>query len=297
MIIHSGVMNSKLIYILTLVIIFAPLAVSAQFVPMVGIPGVSAEGGVGSYINALYRLAISVAAFLAVIRLIMAGVKYMMTDVIPNKQSAKADIKNSLLGLLIVIGAALILQTINPNLRVFSVFEELDNVCDEANGSCTTPAIPTGSSGGGTGVRNANPNTGETTLFTQTCPPITSDDGSTIGFNCESSRNSCNLLGGREEIIAGNTFHCYGSQSGNTTNTSPSSSGITYRGQTIDTSVVYRVNDPGDPSLGLSVGENHNQPIQIIGVSNDLIQVREVGSGREYGIGCALILPEIPGCN
>ena len=89
-----------------------------DFVPLVGIPGIDADTlSTTAYINALYILAMSVAAFIAVVRLIMAGLKYIMSDVVTNKESAKKDIKNSLIGLLIVFGAVLILETINPQLK------------------------------------------------------------------------------------------------------------------------------------------------------------------------------------
>src|SRR6056297_1632683 len=86
------------------------------FVPLIGIPGLSADQyGISGYINALYLLSISVAAFLAVGMLILAGFKYMLTDVVTQKEEAKKDIRGAVIGLLIVIAAVLILnlQTVN----------------------------------------------------------------------------------------------------------------------------------------------------------------------------------------
>lgn len=91
------------------------------FVPLIGIPGLDATGyNVNEYVNILYILAISIAAFLAVVRLIFAGLKYMFTDVVPTKSSAKKEIRNAFLGLLIVVGAVLILNTINPQLTTLT---------------------------------------------------------------------------------------------------------------------------------------------------------------------------------
>jgi hypothetical protein len=100
-----------------------PLTMLAQdareegFIPLIGIPGLDGGGyNINNYLNILYVLAISVAAFLAVLRLVLAGFKYMFTDVVPQKDQAKRDIRGALVGLLVVLGAVLILNTINPQL-------------------------------------------------------------------------------------------------------------------------------------------------------------------------------------
>ena len=69
-----------------------------------------------SYVNALYRASIAIAALLVVLRLILAGVKYIFSEIITNKQEAKKEIMGSLLGLLVILAAVTLLQTINPNL-------------------------------------------------------------------------------------------------------------------------------------------------------------------------------------
>ncbi len=68
------------------------------------------------FVTALYQMAIGLAAVLVVIRLIMAGAKYMLSEVVSSKGDAKEDIKSALLGLLIILSAVLILGTINPKL-------------------------------------------------------------------------------------------------------------------------------------------------------------------------------------
>lgn len=91
---------------------------SSSYTPMVDIPGVTPGTGSSftSYVNALYGIAIVAAALLAVIRLVIAGAKYMMSDVVTTKGQAISDIQGSLIGLLIIISAVVILQTINPRL-------------------------------------------------------------------------------------------------------------------------------------------------------------------------------------
>ena len=110
---------------IALLLLTAPsISLAAQntndFIPLVGIPFI--QNGhvstIGDYVNAFYYAAISVAAMLAVMKIIIAGVKYITTDIAPTKGQAKKDIRGAIIGLLIVVGAVLILRTINPNLTV-----------------------------------------------------------------------------------------------------------------------------------------------------------------------------------
>ncbi len=110
-------MNYKTL--LLFIILVAPLSALAQgYVSLVSIPGVSdpTGGGFNDYINALYVLSISIAALLAVIKIIIAGVKWMLSDVVTSKQEAKSDIWGATIGLLVVISAVLVLNVINPQL-------------------------------------------------------------------------------------------------------------------------------------------------------------------------------------
>tara|TARA_B100000745_G_scaffold63805_1_gene37709 strand:+ start:399 stop:1097 length:699 start_codon:yes stop_codon:yes gene_type:complete len=92
---------------------------------MVGLPFEPAGNDkIETYLQALYRLAIGIAAMLAVLRLVLAGAKYILSDVVTKKEDAKKDIRTSIIGLLIVLSAVLILETINPalnNLRVLDL--------------------------------------------------------------------------------------------------------------------------------------------------------------------------------
>ena len=85
------------------------------------------EGGFSGYLNNIYLMAISVAALLAVVKIIIAGVKYMLTDIVTSKEEAKKDIRTSLLGLIIIMSVVLILNVINPNLTSFDLkFKKLN---------------------------------------------------------------------------------------------------------------------------------------------------------------------------
>ncbi|MES2966900.1 MAG: hypothetical protein V4668_03870 [Patescibacteria group bacterium] len=113
-------MKSKLSFLVALFLFLLPSALFAgEFQTIVGIPGiptVTSEGGLNAYINALYRLSISIAALLAVIKIVAAGAKYMLSDIITHKEDAKKDIQGALIGLLIVIAAVIILNTVNSDL-------------------------------------------------------------------------------------------------------------------------------------------------------------------------------------
>jgi hypothetical protein len=120
-------MKSKLfIFIFTLAA--TPLVTMAGggegFTPLIGIPGLDNTNSFDSYVDALYALAISIAALVAVVKIVLAGAKYMMDDIVTHKSEAKEDIKNALIGLLIIIGAVIILNTINSDLTNLSINAE-----------------------------------------------------------------------------------------------------------------------------------------------------------------------------
>ncbi len=119
-----------------------PILTQAQgYSPLVGIPGVDPNvNDFDTYINTLYALSISIAALLAVIKIVIAGVKWMMTDVVTSKSEAKKDIQGALLGLLIVLGAVLIITVINPD--ILDVNLNLDKASTQTSSgtSGTSPA-------------------------------------------------------------------------------------------------------------------------------------------------------------
>ena len=115
--------------------ILAPTLVFAQnqpFVPLTGVPGVDPNTDtLEPYIKALYFLSIGLASALAVIKIIMAGVKYMLSDVVTDKGKAKSDIRSALIGLLLILGAVTILNEINPNLTNLHILRNADPVSIE----------------------------------------------------------------------------------------------------------------------------------------------------------------------
>lgn len=160
---------------LSLLTLHAPLVAFAKgvYTPLVGIPGVSPTSDFNTYINALYLLSISVAALLAVIKIVIAGVKWMMTDVVTSKGEAKKDIQGALIGLLIVLAAVLILNVINPKLT--NVNLQIDQV----------PAVQ-GSGNNGTTGTSYQPQPGDHTIA---LPQATPTERKTM---CEQiDKNTC----------------------------------------------------------------------------------------------------------
>jgi hypothetical protein len=65
------------------------------------------------YIKGIVRLMIGLAGVFAVLQLIIAGMKYVTVDSFSGKDTARKDINNALIGLILAIGAFTILQTIS----------------------------------------------------------------------------------------------------------------------------------------------------------------------------------------
>lgn len=101
------------------ILLAVPVVTLAQgkiYSPLVNISKGNDVQSFEQYITFLYGMAISIAALLAVIKIVVAGAKYMLTDVFNTKSEAKSDIQGALLGLLLIMSAVIILELINPTL-------------------------------------------------------------------------------------------------------------------------------------------------------------------------------------
>jgi len=117
-------MYKTIVITLLLLPVIGNAADSGGFVPLVGIPYVQNQvSSLGGYANALYFAAISIGAILAMIKIIIAGMKYMLSDIVTDKSKAKKDIQGALFGLILMIAAVLILTTINPNITNIKALE------------------------------------------------------------------------------------------------------------------------------------------------------------------------------
>lgn len=73
------------------------------------------------YLPGVFKLAIGLSAVFAVLMIVLGGLQYMSTDAVQGKSEGKERIKNAIYGLVLVIGAWLILNTINPGLLNFNL--------------------------------------------------------------------------------------------------------------------------------------------------------------------------------
>ncbi len=116
-----------------------------QFIALTNLPGLTDTDGsrtLADYINVLYRISIGIGAFVAVIKITLAGIKYMGQDAgFSSKEEAKKDITNSLLGLLIMLSTVVILGFIYPGILNINVLQGLEKVKVQTQ---QPPALPAG---------------------------------------------------------------------------------------------------------------------------------------------------------
>lgn len=152
-----------------------------------------------TYLPAIFKLAIGVAAALAFIMLTYGGVQYMTTDAITLKSDGKARIENALWGLGLVIGAWVILYTINPELLKFNLIMPKPNTVAQtqaeanaiAQNQADAAAVAAASNSGGRVATGADILSGDS-LATDNLKRADLD-GSNIAVNnppCTSSRNT-----------------------------------------------------------------------------------------------------------
>lgn len=108
--------------------------------PLTGLPGLTdnQSRSLADYLNILFRLSIGLGALAGVIKITMAGIKYMSSDAFSSKEEAKKDITGALLGLLIMLSTVVILQFIYPGILNLSVLQQLPPIKTAAPESATS---------------------------------------------------------------------------------------------------------------------------------------------------------------
>jgi len=101
---------------------FVPLADASQS-PM--LQGIYSQGDFGKYVNAMFKVALSVGAILAVLRIAYAGYLYMASDMWNTKAKAREILGNVVLGLLLLLSIYLILYQINPDILRLDIFKNI----------------------------------------------------------------------------------------------------------------------------------------------------------------------------
>ncbi len=181
-----------LIFSFLLLLPIISLAANTVYEPLVGLPGVNEGADFNTYVNSIYALSITIAALLAVIKIVIAGVKWMLTDVVTSKEEAKKDIKGALFGLLIVLAAVLIISVINKKiLEVDLTFEPVPapaqtlNMTNNTGANAATQAgVTVGGGGGAVTLPTQGP---KNPTYICVKPP-----NSTV-FDCTAASNVCTV--------------------------------------------------------------------------------------------------------
>lgn len=90
--------------------------------PLPGLSKINVQTtGIGGYLAIIFKIGIGLAGVLAVVMLVVGGIQYMSTDAFSEKADGKSRMMNAIIGLLLVLGAWVILNTLNPNLLIFNL--------------------------------------------------------------------------------------------------------------------------------------------------------------------------------
>ncbi len=93
------------------------------------------------YVPGAFSLLIGLAAITAIVRLVWGGFLYITSAAINSKNEGRELIKNSIYGLVLAIGAAVILNTINPNLLNFNLNIESVSIAPIDGGSLNSSGL------------------------------------------------------------------------------------------------------------------------------------------------------------
>ncbi len=104
-------------------------------------PGGAYPTTIDTYLPAAFRFALGIAGVLAFIMITFGGIKYATTDAISGKAEGRENIENAIWGLLVVLGAWAILNTINPQILSFNLLIKSPNLTNVVPGT-TSKILP-----------------------------------------------------------------------------------------------------------------------------------------------------------
>ena len=116
------------------------------FVPLTNVPFIEEAGNafsLESFLNGLYRIAIGIAAVVAVLQIMRAGILYMGGDSVTEKKEAKNLIALSIGGLILVLSPVVVFSIIKPeilSLKIGNLEKLKPNEVPQA--SSTPPTLP-----------------------------------------------------------------------------------------------------------------------------------------------------------
>jgi hypothetical protein len=122
---------------------------NGQFIPLTTLPGIKEFGAdlsLAPLLSQIYKMCIGIAAVLAVLQLMRAGVMYMGGDSITEKKQARELIGLSIAGLLLVLSPVIVFGIINPqilNLDLTNSLEKLNTSVAPAPGTSGNPSPST----------------------------------------------------------------------------------------------------------------------------------------------------------
>lgn len=106
-------------FIILLSFFIPSIALAAAVMPynlLAPIAGVTTISSLRDYLNLIFRSIIGITGVLAVVMIVICGVKLMGSPSVSGKSEAKQCIWNAILGILLVLGSWILLNTINPQL-------------------------------------------------------------------------------------------------------------------------------------------------------------------------------------
>ncbi len=104
-------------------------------------------GALQNYLSIIFALLIGIAGLLAVIMIVVGGIEYMSTDAFSGKEEGRERVTQAIVGLLLALGAWLILYTINPDILSLRFGLGSVSITTEESGS-EHDSTSAGSSGG-----------------------------------------------------------------------------------------------------------------------------------------------------
>jgi len=116
-------MKIKTILLISIVsILFLGILPASAAVSIPTIAGIPKDATAAEFIVYFFNLMVAVGGLIAVVIVIMAGIEWMTSDGNPSKiESAKDKIKNTLLGVAVLMGCYVILNIINPTLTTVKI--------------------------------------------------------------------------------------------------------------------------------------------------------------------------------
>lgn len=128
--------NKVFITALSIGVVVLPALVFAEdggYVNLVRLPGLenSSTPNIPLFVESLFRIIIIAAALTAVVKLIIAGAKYVLSDIVTSKEEGKKDARGAIIGLLIILASVVILNEINSDLTQLPKLEGVPNIPEQ----------------------------------------------------------------------------------------------------------------------------------------------------------------------